>query len=97
MSRTYRRRQEKFYWTREEWDSFYSGWYRSNKTYDAAVAIYYSDAEQTMLQVPKWFKVEHWRRPLRTATKRALKKEMQSIEYGDVVYPIKKQFSEYYW
>jgi len=98
MSRTYRKREERFWYTRERYenDICMHKWY-GYRTYDALVAIYYTDAQTGMWQIPKHWKKDFRIRPFRAAEHRALRKEMQAVDYGNVIYPIKKDHDEYYW
>ena len=97
MSRTYRKRQDKFYWTQDEYER--DGWSRwhSGKDYYAIVAKYYSDSERGMWQIPKHWKKDFRIRPFRSAERMCLRKEMQAVERGNLVYPHKKDHDEYYW
>ncbi len=95
MSRTYRKRQDPFYYTKEEWDDWCVRWYGTS--HYAAVAKYYTDRERGMWQIPKHWKKDFRIRPFRSAERMCLRKEMQSLDHGDVLYPIKKMFDEYYW
>ena len=59
-------------------------------------AKYYSDAQMTMKQVPKWYKVYFCRRPFRRKEKVAV---IQAVKYpeDDVVFPKPVKDAMYYW
>ena len=98
MSRTYRKREERYWATEEEYnaDSWMKRWNRDRSHY-AAVAYYYSDSQTGMWQIPKHWKKDFRIRPFRSAERMAIRKEMQAVDRGTILYPIKKQFDEYYW
>lgn len=98
MSRTYRKRQDLFWYTEEEYnnDVHIHRWY-GNRTHYALVARYYSDSQSGMWQIPKHWKKDFRIRPFRSAEHMCLRKEMQAVERGNVIYPIKSQFDNYYW
>lgn len=56
---------------------------------------YHSDGKITMVQVPKWYKVEFLRRPYRARSKMTLK--MSIINMQDPVMPVDKKRAQYYW
>lgn len=98
MSRTYRKRQDQYWLTEEEYlaDKSWQRW-MNNKPYKALVARYYSDSQEGMWQVPKWYKVQYCRRPFRRKEKVALIKEMQRDFDGEVPFPVIKKDALYYW
>ena len=99
MSRTYRRKQgikEDQWWVLREW---YCGLYvvrhsPRSKEGKKRLAKYHSDAEVTMQQVPKWYKVAFCRRPFRRKEKQAL---YRAVFHGEDKFPVPKNDAMYYW
>ncbi|MCP5062988.1 MAG: hypothetical protein GY936_11050, partial [Ignavibacteriae bacterium] len=81
MSRTYRRKKatQEYYWVLREWiyhkNIVYSKQYdKHSKEGKRRIRVFHSDAQATMEQVPKWYKVYFCRKPFRRKEKEALYK-----------------------
>ena len=107
MSRTYRRKNEKweYYWVTRDWKRDHTckyGWFcveygLDGKERDQAINKFHSDAQRTMNQVPSWFVNQFCNRPFRAKMKQEVRKIMQSGEYDDYNFDPCKQTALWEW
>ena len=104
MSRTYRRKNclNQDNWIFQDWKWTGNG-YLIKKSIDRnsnkgrkLIAEYHSDAQDTMQQVPKWYKVYFCRKPFRRKEDQALIKAVKYID-EDICFPMRKMNAMYYW
>lgn len=105
MSRTYRRKkglQEDEWWVLFNWVGSYETSYKRipidkyTKEGRELIAKYHSDAQDTMKQVPKWYKVHFLRKPFRAKEKHQLVLAVKYLD-EDITFPLVKMAANYYW
>lgn len=92
MSRTYRKKNEPF-WIKNEEEYNKSPWLGRNKTFAAFKACYNGDAMRNWDYGETYPLTRHYRAAVRTC----LRKELLAIDSGDIIFPLEKEFEEYWW
>ena len=102
MSRTYRRKQgleEDRYWVLRVWNRHSWSWHFSLTSISEhssegkrLIAVYHSDAQSTMKQVPSWYKKVFCNRPYRRKCSSLLHNVNE-----ETMFPVNKKNAMYYW